>query len=86
MAVLPATPQTATQANPHPLNTPHAIGQTQLIAPAANHTANQPQLLYQPYNFMQPQPPSSAFQHHYTSDQQTGFRPASDHNAANLAL
>ncbi|KOC70345.1 50S ribosomal protein L35 [Habropoda laboriosa] len=54
MAVLPVSPQTATQGNPHHHHNHHVHqGQTQvLLAAAGAATQAQPQLLYQPYNLM----------------------------------
>lgn len=70
MAVLPASPQTATQGNPHPHH--NQTGQTQLLLAAGGGQQPQPQLLYQPYNLMPAGSPSqaTAFQHHHPSSGQ----------------
>lgn len=81
MAVLPASPQTATQGTPHPLS---VQGQTQVLLSAAAGSQAQPQLLYQPYNLMptsgSPSHHTAAYQyqnhhlhHHLTSAQQASF-------------
>lgn len=69
MAVLPVSPQTATQGNPHHHHNHHVHqGQTQVLLAAAGATTQaQPQLLYQPYNLMpagNSPSPQTAFQHH----------------------
>ncbi|KAK2585971.1 hypothetical protein KPH14_010548 [Odynerus spinipes] len=79
MAVLPVSPQTATQGNPHHHHHGHHVhqGQTQvLIAAAGAGTQAQPQLLYQPYNLMPAagspshQPPFQQHHHQYQHHQQ----------------
>ncbi|XP_023290619.1 pair-rule protein odd-paired-like [Orussus abietinus] len=55
MAVLPASPQTATQGTPHP----HPQAQTQVL-PSAGAGQAQPQLLYQPYNLVNAPGPAPA--------------------------
>lgn len=86
MAVLPASPQTATQGN-------HPQVQTQLLGAS---TQSQPQLLYQPYNLMPGggggggggggPGQAAAYQHHHISVQQSNFIPDSTSSNNTLSL